>query len=222
MSQIKFTRFNVAVIDDDTHISKWVEEEGRLDYQGSGLVLAERYLRSGDVAVDAGACIGDHTIACLRAVGENGIVYAFEPNPLAFECLKYNCPKAKNFNAGLSDKSGKMGIVIEPNAGGSWLRQSDVPSIEVMPLDSLNLDRLHWFKIDVEGMEVALLRGAEQTIRRCRPILLVELNDGTLARNGETKQSLIRLMEAMNYRMELCDPQYGLDRCQIDVLFFPK
>lgn len=221
MSQIITTDFGVALIDDDTHISKYIIEERRLDCRGSYPNVAERFLKQGGIAVDAGACLGDHTFVCLKLVGDTGKVYAFEPHPLAFECLSRNCPKAALFKYALSDHDGSATLHSEMNIGASYLT-SEPGSAALMMLDSLNLPKLDWFKIDVEGMESAVIRGAKETISRCRPRMLIELNDGTLMRYGETKQNVIQLMQSLSYRMELCNPDLGLGFVAVDAVFLPE
>src|SRR5688572_13750228 len=108
----------LAVIEGDTHVSHWVQESGRLDHDQNMLPVILPYIRPGDWVLDVGAFIGDHTIAYLDAVRE-GTVLAFEPNPEAFRCLRWNCKKSINFNMGLSDKNEILDIKLNPNAGAS-------------------------------------------------------------------------------------------------------
>ena len=63
------------------------------------------------------------------------------------------------------------------------------------------LNRVNLIKIDVEGAEVALLKGAEQTIRRFRPILMIEVNPATLQRSGSTARDVIEAIGRHGYRM---------------------
>jgi FkbM family methyltransferase len=74
--------------------------------------------------------------------------------------------------------------------GAGAYKGEEVP---VVTLDSLNLPRCEFLKIDVEGMELNVLRGAEQTIRRLRPILYVE-ND-----RDENSPQLIEYLQSLGY-----------------------
>ena len=185
---------NIAVLEGDTHISKWVTESRRLDHDEYSLGIILPHIDSGDWVVDGGAFIGDHTIAYLKAVGPEGKVYAFEPNPAAYSCLYHNCPDAVTFNGGLSDREHFAEYEFHSNAGASHVVHGE-GSTHLFTLDSLNLRRCDFVKLDVEGCELEALLGAQQTIERFRPVLWVEVNEGALARRSNTPDELLRLLE---------------------------
>ena len=110
---------NIAVLENDSHISRWVEETGKLDHDEYSLPIILKHIKEGDYVVDAGAFIGDHTVAYVKAVGSTGRVYAFEPNLSAYECLVYNCPSAITIKAGLSNKPSSQFLSVAENAGAS-------------------------------------------------------------------------------------------------------
>src|ERR1700676_3108442 len=90
------TEFHVTnegwlTLNKDINRTRAVEIGGRLDWDRSLLDFILPYIHPGDVVVDAGASIGDHTIAFKEAVSPDGIVIAYEPNPIAYTCLMYNC-----------------------------------------------------------------------------------------------------------------------------------
>jgi FkbM family methyltransferase len=180
----------IAVLENDSHISKWVEESGRLDHDRYALPIILQHIHEGDVVVDGGAFIGDHTRAYLDAVGHTGKVYAFEPNPEAFRCLNHNCPDSINFDLGLSDARFEQFFSLNANAGASYLSQGDGVSVHTMALDDLELPRLDFLKLDVEGFEVSALKGAFKTIMAYRPAMWIEVNAGALERNGSSVQEL--------------------------------
>ena len=63
--------------------------------------------------------------------------------------------------------------------------------MEVVPLDEAALDRVDFMKIDVEGMEEAVIRGGKQTVKRCRPVVYMEINrDHARPHPGELMRSL--------------------------------
>ena len=162
---------------------EWCEAE--LDCLG-------QILKSGDVVVDVGANIGTHTVFFSQKVSPGGLVYAFEPQRITFEFLCANLALNGLLNViplqnGASDLPGEIvvpilnpaiaqnfaALKIEGHAAGDF--------VKVQPLDTLGLKRCNLIKIDVEGMELKVLKGAEKTIRDCRPLLFVENND----RNGD-------------------------------------
>lgn len=209
------------VLSNDTHISKWVEETHRLDHDTYFVGRICAHIRPGDVVVDAGAFIGDHTIAYARAVHgvDSGRVIAFEPNRVAFECLRRNMKDLVHVECwccGLSDGDREMRLLVDPNAGGSHLAEG-CGGVAVRDLDSLELTRLDLMKIDAEGMELLALQGAEATIARCRPILVLEVNAGAMSRFGVTEDLLFSWLRSLGYRIEDAVPGAP----QYDVFCFP-
>lgn len=224
------TDFGVAVVDGDSHLSKWILEQRKLDVDGSAHEVAKRFIKPGDIVVDAGACLGDHTKVYLDAVGRSGRVFAFEPNLRAFECLVHNCPHASVFHLALGVRAGLGRITMgdenadppHTNLGAARVVLNDYGPVYVMPLDALFLQHLNFFKLDVEGMEYDALVGAEHTIRRCRPVVMAEINPRLLMLRGSSPNAVIDLMADLGYRWELLDPRYGFDQEHTDVLFLPS
>lgn len=139
------------------------------------------------VAVDVGANHGYYSVALSRLCGR---VHAFEVNPQLAEELRV-CP-IRNLtvcNEGLSDRTDDAILYIPTRADGYQLlgwasltpgncpgitRHTEVP-VRIAPLDSRGLDEVDFIKIDVEGHELAVLRGASKTIEKNRPVILVEV-----------------------------------------------
>jgi FkbM family methyltransferase len=179
----------IAVLQDDTHLSRWIEEDHRLDADRTGLhKLIAKLIPEGGVVVDAGASLGDHTAFYAQRAG---VVHAFEPQPESFECLRQNCGHLKNvrlYNAGLSADYGKAHIERQANVGASGISATGT-EITLMPLDALGLSPA-LIKWDTEGHEVLGLRGARMTIMRCRPIMVLEVHQRGLAAAGFTIRDL--------------------------------
>jgi FkbM family methyltransferase len=191
----------IAVLKNDSHISAWVEESGRLDHDQYALPIILQYISEGDTVVDVGAFIGDHTIAYENAVGKSGVVMAFEPNPDAFACLKRNCHHAIKFNIGLSDHHHDGSMTTHENAGKCRV-SADIEGTSLArlaPLDQWNLVRLNFLKIDVEGFEIRVLRGAEKTIRRHKPIMWIEVNKSALNDQGTSPSELLAWIHHLGY-----------------------
>jgi len=192
----------ICIIEGDTHISSWVEQSGRLDHDQYALPIILQHIKEGDFVVDAGAFIGDHTIAYLNACGDSGRVYAFEPNPLAYECLCNNCKNAYCFKSGLGDKKEFISIKHSENAGASHLSSDENGSISVVTLDSYNLEKLNFFKIDVEGYEFKALKGAEKTIAKFKPKMWIEINPGALAKQNTKPEDIFVFLRNLGYKIE--------------------
>lgn len=146
------------------------------------------------VIIDAGANIGNHSKFFTEVMGAE--VWSFEPEPSNFRILKKN-HKDNNFNVGLSDEKGKAGIEQNPtNMGASEITEGD--SVKLETLDSYNLEP-DLIKIDVEGMESKVIKGAIETIKKFHPVLVVEHND--IQNIFETA----RLLNPLGYKMRVFD-----------------
>jgi FkbM family methyltransferase len=198
---MKVTNQNIAILEDDTHISHWVEQSGRLDHDRYALPIILQHIKPGDTVVDAGAFIGDHTIAYCNAVGESGHVHAFEPNKRAYECLEYNCKSAKTYNLGLSNFAETVYYSEDRNAGAGRILHDVTTStqIKTTTLDSLQLSALDFLKIDVEGYEVAVLEGGALTIKKYRPKMWIEINVGALGQQGKTAADIENFLSELDY-----------------------
>lgn len=213
--RIRTTNRGIWVISNDTHISKWVEQQGRLDFDTHFMNKICSYIKPGDTVVDVGANIGDHSwaYACATRGVNSGRVLAFEPNETPFRCLTRNMAghgHATCIQKGLGEKPGRMGIIRSSNVGASYL--TDGNDIEIVTLDSYELPACALIKIDAEGMELGILRGAEETVKRCRPVLVMEINSGALERQGTSAYDIFVWLESMGYRVEgnTGGPQYDI------------
>ena len=213
---------SVATIENDTHISRWVLDSGRLDHDQNALPLLAPYIHKGFTVVDVGAFIGDHTEYYVNRVGRTGKVYAFEPNPPAFECLKYNMDRYPNvavLNVGASDRSHGMALATDPNMGASHAVEGD--ALKCITIDSLELPECHFIKIDCEGMEIKALDGARDTIAKHRPTMLIEVNRGALKRQGASAEALFMWLDVHGYTYRNIYKGQGLTDEQLDILCVP-
>jgi len=143
----------------------------------------------GKVAIDAGANVGIYTYWIARSASE---VVAFEPQPVLARRLAGSGIRGLTLhNCALSDAAGVADLHIPGSANGeASLRTLDVPTdtvqVPLSTLDSFGLRDVGFFKIDVEGHEEELLRGAEETLRRSDASIYIEIeerhNPGGLAR----------------------------------------
>lgn len=138
-----------------------------------------RLIPTGSNAVDAGANRGVY--AYWMATRANH-VYAFEPLPGLSAYLRgANIRNITVFDVALSDSS-SQGVLWVPAIDGEASLVNNVGSSEaepvpvtLAPLDDFRLQDVGFLKIDVEGHELPMLRGADETIRRCRPVLFIEI-----------------------------------------------
>ena len=213
------------LIDGGTHIDAWAEAAGRLDHDQNSLPRVLPYVPAGGTVVDAGAYTGDWTTAFLLKVGPLGQVFAFEPNPEAFECLQLNCPWASCHKVALCNQLGTGGLLppTDNNYGATQVfPNAPFGDVQLMALDSLALTRLDLLKADVEGCEYDLLLGAARTIERFRPVLVVEVNESALkSHDGCTPQHLIELIISFNYNVKNLYPRQDVGGPMCDVICLP-
>lgn len=185
MEHVKFLNKKVFLHDND-QISKWLQddydiagEEGR--YEQHLVNIFKTYVQKHFTVIDGGAHLGMHTMRLSDLVPE-GHVYAFEASPRTYEKLKqtieYNDIKNITLYNNALYNENKPAYVIEHmhadqdrvNIGNS----STHKNIQAIAIDSLNLDRLDFIKLDIEGGEYAAILGAKNTINKHKPIITYE------------------------------------------------
>lgn len=220
---MKITKEGIAILEYDTHISKWVEESGRLDHDQNMLPLVLEYIKEGDVVIDCGAFIGDHTIAYLNKVGPHGFVFAIEPNPQAYKCLTYNVSEYNNcltLDVGISSEPGEFHIDTSENTGASSL--SPGGKIDVFSLDDFRINqysgRCDFIKMDIEGFEMRALEGAKELIAKFHPKMLIEINPGALLKQGCNPKDIFDFLKKNNYTFENIYKEQKMEGDQYDII----
>ena len=163
-------------------------------------LLAARRKHHGDevVAIDCGANIGILSIEWARFMTGWGRVISFEAQAKLFyafagNIVLNNCLNIDAFHAAVGNKVGTMAIpepnYLVPSSYGSLdleerpnnmdigqkIDYTKTIDVDLKTIDSLALERVDFIKIDVEGMEEAVLDGAKGTIGKLKPILFVEI-----------------------------------------------
>lgn len=166
------------------------------EYSESEAALLRRVLKPGDTVVEAGANVGGLTLAMARAIGKSGVVHAFEPQPAYMECLRMNALRARGasswfedlppgcdgafivpYHAALGSAEGKVTmrrVEEEKIHAPGWPSTGPDFEVTLTTVDANVFDACHLIKIDVDGPEHDILRGAEGTIDRTRPLIYVE------------------------------------------------
>jgi FkbM family methyltransferase len=187
--------------------------DSSLYYEGTFERAAEqvmsRFIRPGMVVLDAGANIGYHTLGMARLVEPGGSVIAIEPTSRAFRRLQRNVglntfTTVKMLRLGLSDRD--EGVIDAVFRSSFRLDGVDHPVSEPVELrsvdtlvESLGLHRLDFVKIDVDGLEAKVLRGAQRTLERFHPVLLFEVSSGSLETDRGTVAQPIHRLTGLGY-----------------------
>jgi FkbM family methyltransferase len=136
----------------------------------------------GDFVIDGGACLGDTSIVFSNTVGPLGQVYAFDPVQCHVDVCAHNFAKATHDNItifpyGVSDRTADLPAVqLDSYSPGFRDQENRMP---LRRIDDLVIDktitRIDFIKLDVEGSEMAALRGALASIHRFRPKLAISI-----------------------------------------------
>jgi FkbM family methyltransferase len=191
----------------------------RGQYEQDEIGFVRDRLRPGDTAIDVGAHIGFFTMQMAAAVGSEGRVYAFEPLGANADLLERSIAengfgdrvRFQRTAVGAAPGTATLTFPVETlNSGGAYLlldgtvplagnRKQEVP---LVALDALDLRRpVRFIKMDVEGAEPQVLRGAERILRDDKPVILSELHPTQLERaSGVTAEQFLAQIAAFGYR----------------------
>jgi FkbM family methyltransferase len=197
------------------------------------LELVDALVQPGDVAIDIGASYGYVTAQLARLVGERGKVHAFEPNLERMGALKRVRGGRRNVMihaVALSDREGSAMLRIPVFGGVSYEEQAslvlggsrrdlehagfEVPTARLDDLVGESVEAPSFIKCDVEGHEDAVFRGAEQTLRRHRPTVIVEIEQRL---HDQAIDRIFGQFEAVGYHGHALTPEGLMPIAHFDV-----
>ena len=183
------------------------------------LGILDHLIPEGGKCLDIGANLGYYTVRLQSLVGTAGTVFAFEPIYEARECLAYakhllEWDNVHVFGYALSNVNGECDMTVPMDdhdrliTGLSHISSPGEEgylrcfSAEVRRLDDLDLDLegLAFVKCDVEGTELRVLEGAQNTLKMFQPILLVEIEQRHVARYHTTTDKVFGNLHALRYK----------------------
>ena len=182
-----------------------------------------RLIRNGDCVLDVGANYGHYTVLYSHLVGSSGRVYGFEPVPqstrelhrrIAGEAMYGNIVLS---NAAVTDTSGLELTISIPNddygqaslathTHGSWRRGDNIVQLkcQTITLDDYlaksDIQKVDFIKIDVEGAELLVLKGAANLLRTHRPVIHLEYFEQWSKAFGYSLTDLVTFLESCGYR----------------------
>lgn len=175
--------------------------KGSLDYEMSVL---NNFVRKNSTVIDVGANFGVYTYLLAKYCKT---LHAFEPNPrCAAEIEACSLPNVEIHKVGLSSTPGEMTLHIPflggelDTGGGSLVNSFDnetMLDVSVMTLDQFNFKDVSFIKIDVEGYELAVLNGAEKTLKEQHPTILVEIEQ---RHHEQSIVEVFQTIEEMGYK----------------------
>lgn len=176
------------------------------------------FVKKGFNIIDIGVNIGSTALNFSKIVGSEGKVIGFEPDEINYKrvCknLALNPDLAKNivvnnFGLGNSNTTHKLYRVNPVNQGMNRILNDDldIPHVEISVrklddyISEINLEKADLIKIDVEGFEMNVLKGAEITLRKFHPILYIEVYDYNLKVHNSSASELVGFLRKLNYRI---------------------
>lgn len=203
-----YTKHGWYFPDEDTHFCKMLDKNiskgGKAVYQEPVRTRSLQFVKQKGVALDIGANIGLWSRDFCEHFER---VIAFEPVPQFQECLLKNVPSDKlevcPWALGEEDTHITM-VVTKGNTGHSHVDSNSMGTgnIPMYRLDSLTFDRIDYVKIDCEGYELTILRGAESTLKTFKPIVVVEQKLHTdTGITEDTQYEAVRLLESWGARI---------------------
>jgi FkbM family methyltransferase len=202
-------------------------------YETPGIDLVSQVLREGDMAVDVGANIGIYSMVMGKLVGKTGKVHSFEPAESSFQILLHH--RALNglddiieaHQLLVGDRPGDQAFVEDGIKGTNRVGGSrfDGPEAKTIRRETITLDDYlsqhgslpRLIKVDVEGYELDVLRGAENTIKASGCFILCELHPGHWEQVGYGWDDVRSLAEMIGYEIRtisgsLCERPGELER----------
>ena len=176
-------------------------------------IYEEEYrIKPGDVVLDVGAHIGCFTLKAAKEVGPSGKVVSFEPSSENFKLLSLNVSSNNDSNAKLF----KVAVGSEPGAAKRHLGnrkgtnsllsdasidQVGIEEVPIRTLDSvaeeLKLSKVSFLKIDVEGFELEVLKGARNILSSSHPSIAMETHDF-----GPSEEELSNFLASFGYTVK--------------------
>jgi FkbM family methyltransferase len=200
-------------------------------WEESSWLAIQRHLSPGATFVDVGAHMGYFSLKAAAVVGHTGCVIAIEPNPEMVRILRGNILASgtsvvaiKPVACSHSDSVLSLFTAAKSNSGSSSLSKSNASlygtggstyQVTARPLDTIlkeaGVSRVDVLKIDVEGAELQVLKGAEETLAQYRPVLLVELDDQLLQSMGTSSAEVVAFLGQRGYTHHR---SYDLANCE--------
>ena len=192
--------------------------------------LIEQVLKVGMTVVDVGANHGMFSLEAAYLIGCEGVVHAFEPTPRTRELLRSNLAAndlntVEVFSSALGETPGTASLRVHNELSGlntlaaidvTWnrekLRADEIIEVPVTTLsahaEAQRLGHIDFLKIDVEGFELSVIRGARELLRAKRiDLILLEIGDGTCATAGVEPIDLLHELESLGYGLHSIDSE---------------
>ncbi len=233
----KFTHLGVNL---ELDIHDYVSHYLYFGFKDAGHLQLMNLVKPGDVVLDIGTNYGTTILQFAKHVGKEGFCYGFEPDLLNYDiCQKQiahnSLTNIKVENIGLGEQEGSFFMVVENEANRGCNKVFDAPKnekestkITIKTLDSWveenSLSQIDLIKIDVEGFEYNVLKGALKCLEEFNPTLFIELDDNNLREQNCSAKEVVMFLQNLNYLVyhsvtgEKISTASNFENCHYDVI----
>ena len=172
--------------------------------------ILKKIIHLGDSIIDVGANIGILTLFFRKLVGDEGMIYSFEPNPIVFSILEKNI-KENNLiniqieNKAVSNRDGKVQFIIDSSITSSKISEKGENTIDMdcVTLDNYFLKKdiqIDFVKIDTEGFDWTVIQGMKNIIKINPKIkILIEFHTSLIKESGTTVKKFLKIIQDLNF-----------------------
>jgi FkbM family methyltransferase len=196
-------------------------------WEPNEFAFLDRILQPGMTFLDVGANDGMYTVFAAKRVGAEGTVWSFEPSTRELERLRFNLDlnglTSRVFPVALADVTGQAQFMVAGyeheghNTLGAFAYEGVTGATETVELRKLDdlvaespLPQIDVLKMDVEGAELRVLRGAVSVLKNHRPIILFEVSESSLRNQGTNGSELVEFVRQQGYTIYAFDSSTGL------------
>lgn len=193
MEEVIYKDFKFAVYNDRDHFISSIIKSGGIWEEAQLTYIIDNIADKSKNMIDVGGDIGSYSILLSHYFNE---IYCFEPNRDNF-CMIGHSVNANNItnvaviNAACSDERGSCSMTAPHE---NQILKSEDGEIVVMALDNVVLGDVHFMKIDVEGHEFSVLKGAKGIIERCSPTIYLETHPTIVADSKDNCEAFLKEM----------------------------
>jgi FkbM family methyltransferase len=211
---------DVALDRADRSVSGPIIEDGYWEPHVESVL--RRFLKPGSVFVDIGANVGWHTALASSIVGADGLVYAIEPNPDNARLIAHTIQRNRLSNVrliplALGESTGFSAFRSAIGSNGGFIGEEETdfidPGVTIVPtmrFDDLDIAHVDVIKIDVEGAEPIVFRGASAAIERDHPVIIFEFSCEMTERvGGVAGRDHLEMFESVGYELSLIERPWG-------------
>ena len=225
-SWVKVDEFSYFLRNEDSNSKMLLSDNG---YEPHLIKIFKKLINPNEEIIDLGANIGIHTLFFSKLVGDKGRVVSIEPQKEIFyqlctnlllnniknvDALNYACTNEQNLYY-------EMEEIDWSNSGNSKIQKKHKNRIKSNYIRSIRLDDLDispsLIKIDVQGSELNVLKGGFNLINKCRPIIIIEIEEHHLQEFNTSSKELLNELLSMDYVVYRIMNEYPCDHIAVPV-----